>query len=372
MLGQFCSKERTHLIGKGQTVLEAVELFFRTRKKSLVVVDEEDVPRGILWAHTVMEYLAAGKDGGGLIDSLLDPKLLILREEEGFSQLASLPERLPVAIVDKERRLLGVVGEEEYCRGLLGERESWQNLRDAQLDLNAIMESAEDLMCISDGVGNKLRVSPSAIRLKGAMPQDLVGKNVRELERMGVYFPSATRLAIERKEQVMVTQVTKTDRKLMVIANPIFNEDGEIVRVVSISKDITDQHQLEQELELTRELMERYERELSELRQVNLDVYEVVAVSKAMQELFQLVARVAKVDSTVLILGESGVGKEIIAKMLHGEGKRREGPFIKINCGAIPETLLESELFGYEKGAFTGASRKGKPGLVELARGWKI
>lgn len=337
------------------------------KKQSLVVVDEKLVPRGVLWSQSVMKYLAAGKSSAEVIDPLVDSKLLIFRQEEGLPEPNLLLGRLPVAVIDQDGRLVGVVGEKEYCRGLLKEKNSLQNLQDAELDLNAIMESAEDLMCISDGGGNKLRVSPSAIKLKGADPRDLVGKNVRELERMGVYFPSATRLALERKERVMVTQVTQTDRKLMVIANPIFNEDGEIVRVVSISKDITDLHQLERELELTKELMERYEKELSELRQVNLDDYEVVASSKTMQELFQLVARVAKVDSTVLILGESGVGKEIIAKMLHGEGNRREGPFIKINCGAIPETLLESELFGYEKGAFTGADRKGKPGLVELA-----
>ena len=107
-------------------------------------------------------------------------------------------------------------------------------------------------MCISDGSGAKLRISPSAEKLYGAAAQELVGKNVRDLERNGIYFPSATRLAIEKKAQVTVTQVTKTDRKLMVTANPIFNEAGEIVRVVSISKDITDLHKLSRNLRTQR------------------------------------------------------------------------------------------------------------------------
>lgn len=86
-----------------------------------------------------------------------------------------------------------------------------------------------------------------------------------------------------------------------------------------------------------------------------------------MENILQLAAKIADVDSTVLILGESGVGKEVIARFIHKRSHRDKGPFVKINCGAIPETLLESELFGYETGAFTGAKRQGKPGLIEMA-----
>jgi transcriptional regulator with PAS, ATPase and Fis domain len=86
-----------------------------------------------------------------------------------------------------------------------------------------------------------------------------------------------------------------------------------------------------------------------------------------MENILQLAAKIADVDSTVFILGESGVGKEVIARFIHKRSHRDKGPFVKINCGAIPETLLESELFGYETGAFTGAKRQGKPGLIEMA-----
>jgi transcriptional regulator with PAS, ATPase and Fis domain len=86
-----------------------------------------------------------------------------------------------------------------------------------------------------------------------------------------------------------------------------------------------------------------------------------------MKKVFDFAARVAQVDSTVLITGESGSGKEIVAKTIHKLSKRKDGPLIQINCGAIPENLLESELFGYEPGAFTGASKEGKLGMFELA-----
>jgi len=93
----------------------------------------------------------------------------------------------------------------------------------------------------------------------------------------------------------------------------------------------------------------------------------MIATSAKMKELLNIVMRVAGVDSTVLIQGESGVGKELIAEIIHSGSSRRDGPFIKVNCGAIPENLLESELFGYEEGAFTGARKNGKIGLFELA-----
>ena len=99
-----------------------------------------------------------------------------------------------------------------------------------------------------------------------------------------------------------------------------------------------------------------------------LDAMGMVARSPAMRQLIDLSQRVAKVDSTVLISGESGTGKERVARMVHNASSRAPGPFIAVNCGAITETLLESELFGHVKGAFTGAMQE-RPGLFESANG---
>ncbi|MBC7345724.1 MAG: sigma 54-interacting transcriptional regulator, partial [Clostridia bacterium] len=183
----------------------------------------------------------------------------------------------------------------------------------------------------------------------------------------GIYLPSATRLAIEQKKPVTITQRTKAGRKLLVTATPVFDKDGNITRVVSTSKDITDTEKLKQELEHLTTVLERYNEELTALRRANLQKSPVVGKSKAIEKVLELAEKVASVDSTVLIYGETGVGKEVIAKYIHSTSHRANGPFIKINCGAIPEHLLESELFGYEKGAFTGAKREGKPGLIEMA-----
>jgi len=118
------------------------------------------------------------------------------------------------------------------------------------------------------------------------------------------------------------------------------------------------------ELEQSQRRLEEQEVELKQFREGRLG--ELVGISPKMQTLFQLIRRVAKSDATVLIQGESGTGKELIASTVHGLGPRRNGPLIKVNCAALPEGLLESELFGHEKGSFTGAIRE-KPGRFELA-----
>ncbi len=114
--------------------------------------------------------------------------------------------------------------------------------------------------------------------------------------------------------------------------------------------------------------LERENRELQRKIEEGMVFEDMLGISEAMQDVFSIIERVATTDAPVLILGESGTGKELVARAIHKRSQRKEGPFIPINCAAIPENLLESELFGYEKGAFTGAYTT-KKGKIELAHG---
>ena len=140
--------------------------------------------------------------------------------------------------------------------------------------------------------------------------------------------------------------------------------DGGIVRVINNFKDFD---KIKSELMEAQNLAAKYQNELEFLRWEQSKTEEIIAKSPEMKKVINLAVRIAKVDSTVLIQGQSGVGKGVLSKLIHKNSDRREGPFIKIDCGSIPETLLESELFGYQKGAFTGAEKGGKIGLIELA-----
>lgn len=246
--------------------------------------------------------------------------------------------------------------------------EEFEEYRTSALDLQTIFDTSYDVIYVSDGNGVTLRVSAACERLWGMKKEELIGKTVHELEAEGVFRPSVTRLVLEKGRKVQVLQETKTGRRLMVVGTPIKDASGRIVRVVNASRDVTGIEELEQELHQLKSMIEGYRRQLVKLQESQAGHGErPVYRSKAMENVVSLVERVAATDSTVLIQGESGVGKEVVVNYIHRLSPRAEKPLIKLNCAAIPESLLESELFGYESGAFTGADKHGKAGLFELS-----
>lgn len=236
-----------------------------------------------------------------------------------------------------------------------------EGLREKELD--AIFDSSYDGLYITDGEANTLRLNEAFERILGVTAKECIGRNMADLVREGVYSRSGTLLALEKRAAVTITLQAKTGRTALVTSTPIWDDQGNIILVVTNVRDISELNELQEKLEQFEGLTRAYQTELQELK---LRTQCVVRSSK-MRKLITLAVRVAGVDSTVLIQGESGVGKELVANTIHSNSNRKDGPYIKINCGAIPENLLESELFGYEPGSFTGAGKQGKPGMFELA-----
>lgn len=232
-------------------------------------------------------------------------------------------------------------------------------------ELNDIIESSYDGIWVSDGEGVTLRVNSSYERITGFRAVDLIGKRAMDLVKQGLYTLSVTEQVLREKKRVTQINKTSTGKKILVTGNPIYDKDGNIYRVVTNVRDITELSNLQRQLEL---LNLKYENELA-FGGMNDTLDGIIYQSKAMRNIIQRVFKVARVGSTVLITGESGAGKEVVASLIHNLSERKEGPFIRVNCAALPESLIESELFGYEKGAFTGAKQNGKPGLFELANG---
>ncbi len=272
----------------------------------------------------------------------------------------------PVSRDANMTHILFLIDELSIYHGLLSEEmKSYKTTID---DLQTIFDNSYDVLYVSDGEGRTLRASSACEALWGKKPDELIGRTVFELEKEGVYSPSATRLALERGKKVQIVQQTSTGRRLMVVSTPIRDVSGKIVRVVNASKDITEIHELEQELHQLKGIVEGYRQQLAKWQEnASASGGQLIHRSKAMGEVMSSLAKIALVDSTVLITGESGVGKELAANYIHHTGMNADKPLIKVNCAAIPESLLESELFGYESGAFTGASRNGRAGLFELA-----
>ncbi|MEW6425202.1 MAG: sigma 54-interacting transcriptional regulator [Bacillota bacterium] len=234
-------------------------------------------------------------------------------------------------------------------------------------ELECIIESSSDGILITDPAGNIIKANQAHERITGLATQKIEGKNIHELVKAGVYSTQVVDAVLKTGSSVTVVESKSDQHQLLVTGNPVFNQNGEITRIVINVRDLTEMNKLVYQLEQARRLSERYYDELTQLRAGSLKQEGIIFGSPKMQELLALALRLAQVDSTVLILGESGSGKEVIAKLMHRHSKRKKGPFITVNCSAIPENLLESELFGYERGAFTGANREGKIGLFELA-----
>jgi PAS domain S-box-containing protein len=228
------------------------------------------------------------------------------------------------------------------------------------ISLAKLFSESPDSIYVSDASGITRMVNKSFERATGIKPRDVIGKNVRELEKNNFFRPSVHRLVQEEKRQVAVMQTGRNGKKFIVTGVPIYDDAGLLEMCVSNAG-------IMEEIEGVYAYY-RGKTETAGKRNAAAGIAPL-AESPAMKRIMDMVARVKDTDSTILISGESGVGKSMLAKYIHASSKRARGPIVEINCGTIPEHLLESELFGYNAGAFTGASSAGKEGLAELAAG---
>ena len=240
-----------------------------------------------------------------------------------------------------------------------------KRLKNLVNEMEDILESFYDGIGIIDGNGTLLRVNTSYERITGlSKKNNNVGRNVRELQEEGAVSRAVALMVLEQKKPVTIVQRIQTGKEILITGSPIFDQQGKVYRVVCNIRDINELNILKERNGENREAQE-----LQELRAKQLGHHTLIYKSKIMHQVFMLAIKVAKVDSNVLITGESGVGKEVIIKIINQAGPRAQKPFLQINCGAIPENLLESELFGYNGGAFTGAKSSGKMGYFELSQG---
>jgi len=245
-------------------------------------------------------------------------------------------------------------------------------VKELNRELDAIIDSSFDGLYIADGNGLTLRVNQAFERITGIPLDQFLGRNVMDIESEGIVSESVSALAIKQRKSVTIIQEMNNGRMTLVTGNPIYDEEGNVFRVVCNVRDITELNILKQKLEEVESLSHHYENQLRTLRIQYTGSSKIVCTSKMMKDFLGTVIRLSQFDSTILITGESGTGKELIAETIHNNSNRKDGSYIKVNCGAIPENLLESELFGYDYGAFTGAKKEGKMGFFQLANGGTI
>lgn len=231
--------------------------------------------------------------------------------------------------------------------------------------LERIIVQSKEPLFVTDNKGIVILASPASARILGIPLNELIGADVHNLCKAGYYDRSTVMEAINKKEDAIGIINAKYGKKFVSKSYPLFNDNGELEMILTTSFE-------ENLIELLTQIVKTEEDFIEEPNRFRKfdnapDTTGIIARSKIMKKILLYAKRAAASDSTIMLYGESGTGKDVLAKYIYENSIRRNAPFVTINCATIPEHLVESELFGYEKGAFTGAQNKGKPGLFEMA-----
>ena len=236
-------------------------------------------------------------------------------------------------------------------------------------ELADIVDASNDGIVIADGEGRYSFCNPSYLRISGLAWDDIIGRTAQEMIELGLVDTATAPTILRTGKPVIFTQTFHTGVRTSISGSPLRDADGHIRRVVVNLRDTTELEALREELAASRDKLDKVSAVVENLQDQKRAV---LFTSPAMRKIHTTAHTYAQVNAPLLISGETGVGKEVIADLVHRLSPRATQPFLKINCAAIPEQLLESELFGYEGGAFTGARHKGRIGLLEMADGGMV
>lgn len=343
------------------------EQVFNNIANGLVAIDENDF---ITIFNPVAEKILgiSSKEAIGkkVYDVIPNSRLQIVNKtgasELGCRQIIGnsviITDRTPIYVHGQIKGAVAIFQDISKLEKITGELQSVRELKER---LHLILETVQDGICVLDKDGYITYVNPAYLRIVGQSPQQLVGKNIKDISSHGA------RNRVLQSGRQIIGSISKKSNDTTIVANvsPIY-VDGEITGCVSVIKDITEIQNLIENLNKATAKAEYLEQELKRTKKPNPVFKNIIGRSGKIIDALAIAEKAAESLATVLIRGESGTGKELVAEGIHYLSPRAEGPFIRVNCAAIPENLLESELFGHEKGAFTGAFKK-RLGKFELA-----
>ncbi len=235
--------------------------------------------------------------------------------------------------------------------------------------LKLILDNSYDEISLINAQGVVVYVNPVCEKNYGLKADEVIGTHIAELNDNGMFDCCIGAQVIEEKRQIITQQNTRSGKHFLVSAVPIFNDAGDLTFIVTNSRDITDFKRALAKIRNQKRELAQFEGKLKSLSLELMESRGFIARSQKMEDVIRKAKTYAMVDSTVLMTCETGTGKSLFAHLIHEMGARAAKRMVSINCAAIPSELLETELFGYEPGAFTGAANRGKPGMFELADG---
>ncbi|GHH98956.1 hypothetical protein AM1BK_24990 [Neobacillus kokaensis] len=349
---------------EGETIRETVEKLEKLRVDCLPMIDRNSRFIGMITSRKLLRGFLYGMKEDELASSILLQDSVRVRPTDSILDVYSLPfDHLPV--IDDNGRLVGVLTRRDILDGFskyIHQLEQTQNSAEA---LEAILESAYEGIAVVDENGILQEFNEAYCRFIGIKREDAIGRHVTEVIEN-------TQLHVTVKTGIPARGVLQTihGEDMVVHRIPIWRDDRVVGAIgMLIFEGVTEVYKIYEKL-LENNQKKHSEKEPFSVKQerdslVTLD--QIIGTSEEILHVKRMARKAARTAATVLITGESGTGKEMFAKSIHNLSPFSRGPFISVNCGAIPDNLFESELFGYDDGAFTGAKKGGKPGKFELA-----
>ena len=230
-----------------------------------------------------------------------------------------------------------------------------------------ILDLISDGVYISDRQGRTLKINSMYERLSGLKKEQLQGRNVDYLVSEGIFDTILNPEIVKTGKPATCLQTDSKGKKLVLNGYPIFDDSGDVALVVTFVRDITLLSQLREQIRSQRKLVEKFKTNIQYINEGGDHQRLLIAHSPVMVDLKRSLENLSATDANILLQGETGVGKDVFARKIHQISTRSGNPFIKVDCPTIPESLFESELFGYAPGAFSGAHTKGKLGFFEMA-----
>jgi PAS domain S-box-containing protein len=282
------------------------------------------------------------------------------KEQVLLNGLKIITTRIPM--VDENGRLFGAFAVFKDITEVVNLAEEVTNLKEIQTMLQAIIQSSDDAISVVDDIGRGILINRAYSRITGLKEEEVIGKpataDISEGDSMHMKV-----LQTRRAVRGVAMRVGPNKKEVVVNVAPII-VDGKLKGSVGVIHDMSEIQSLNRELNRARQIIRTLEAKYS--------FEDIIATSEEMKLAVEQAKLGAKTPATVLLRGESGTGKELFAHAIHNDSDRKFNKFIRVNCAAISESLLESELFGYEEGAFSGAKRGGKRGLFEDANNGSI
>ncbi|MBD1378778.1 sigma 54-interacting transcriptional regulator [Metabacillus arenae] len=362
--------EKENLISKLKEETYKQETIFNTTNDGMIVIDTNE---NIILYNKTAEALTnkkkedvLGKNIYHAISSSRLPETLRLQEAEYNQEqilesgVKIITTRLP--IYDDEGKLLGALSVFKDITEVVQLAEELTNLKEIQTMLQAIIQSSDEAISVVDEKGRGILINPAYTRMTGLTEEEVIGKpataDISEGESMHLRV-------LQTRRPVRGVRMKVGPKKKDVIVNvaPII-VDGKLKGSVGVIQDVSEIKKLTTELNRARQIIRTLEAKYS--------FEDIIGSSEQMELAIEQAKLGAKTPATVLLRGESGTGKELFAHAIHNASDRKYNKFIRVNCAAISENLLESELFGYEEGAFSGASRGGRRGYFEEANNGSI